>query len=140
MNAEVLATIVAMSLAVQGFVEIFFKPLLLKLKIDTWWLLYIAFPIGFLIGWFSQLNAFTIWFPNVVWLGRIFTALACGAGPSYLYNLMDKKVSVDRLPVANVDDLPKSVAAVVMQIPAEIVTGVTEGTPPEATLTKEGFK
>lgn len=98
MITEVLLMILAMSLAIEGLIEAIFKPLLLKLKIDTWWLFYVAFVIGALVGWFSKKNAFTGWFEEALWLGRLFTAAACGAGPSYLYKLIDNGQAA-RLPV-----------------------------------------
>mgnify|MGYP001000302444 CR=1 FL=1 len=89
MDAQVLVQIVGIALAVEGFTEAVFKPLLLKLNIDVWWLFYIAFVIGCALGWFSGMNLFPQWFASSVTVGRIVTAAACGAGPSFLYNLAD---------------------------------------------------
>jgi len=90
MIVEVLLTVLVISIVMMQLVEAIVKPLFLKLGIDVWWLFYVAFVFGTLVGWASSLNAFTWFVSPYAWVGQLLTALACGAGPSTIYNIIDK--------------------------------------------------
>ena len=93
------ASITLLSAIVMGIIDILIKPFFLKFNWDVWWLPYVAFPIGAVLGWFTALNAFP-WFPEpYVWIGKILTSIACGIGPSKSYDWLDKG-QPNRLPKA----------------------------------------
>ena len=95
MNIEVFAGLAMVIVVIQKLIEALVQPLFLKLKIDLWWLMYVSLVVGALFGWATALNAFPIFTP--VWVGRLLTALICGAGPTFIYDIIDKG-SPARLP------------------------------------------
>lgn len=95
METAVLIQIGFLIVIVQKLIEALVQPAFLKLKIDTWWLLYVSLLFGGIVGFLTGLNAFPI-FPAPI-VGRIFTALICGAGPTFLYDMIDRG-SPARLP------------------------------------------
>ena len=96
MNLEILVDILAIIVIAMKVVDALFKPLFLKLKIDFWWLLYVGIAVGALIGWGSGLNAFPA-IKAYPWVGQLLTICLCGAGPSVLYDRLDKG-DIARLP------------------------------------------
>ncbi len=90
MVLEAWVTVLAISIFVLQFTNAVFKPLFLKLKWDVWWLVYIAFVVGFLVCFATGVNGFNWFPPGVGWVGRVLTALVCGAGPSTIYDMIDK--------------------------------------------------
>ena len=98
MDTQVFLTLVVLSVVLEKLIAAIIQPLFVRLKWDTWWLLYVSFLVGGLFGWATELNAFPTMFA-VAWVGRVLTALACGAGPTFLFDLIDNGQAA-RLPVA----------------------------------------
>jgi hypothetical protein len=88
MDTSVFLTLIVLSVIVEKLIAAIVQPVFLKLKWDTWWLLYVSFIVGGLLGWATGLNAFPTMFATA-WVGRLITALACGAGPTFLYDMID---------------------------------------------------
>lgn len=89
MNLEVFAGLVMLMIVIMKLIDAIIKPLFVKLKWDTWWLLYVSLAVGFAVGWATGLNAFPIFGPGYEVVGRILTALVCGCGPTFIYDLID---------------------------------------------------
>lgn len=60
---------------------------------NFWWLLYAALLTGFLIGWFSEINLFSPYLPNLT-AGRILTAVLIGAGSSLIHDIFEPSPDV----------------------------------------------
>jgi hypothetical protein len=88
MDIQVFFALVVLSIVVEKLIAAIIQPIFVKFKWDTWWLLYVSFVVGGLLGWATGLNAFPAMF-QAAWVGRLLTALACGAGPTFLYDLID---------------------------------------------------
>lgn len=87
---SVLAGLVFLSIVVSKLIDWFIKPVFTKFNWDTWWLTYVALVIGGLIGWATEMNAFALLIPKYIWLGRLLTSVACGGGPTLLFDIIDK--------------------------------------------------
>jgi SNF family Na+-dependent transporter len=97
MKVEVFAALVMIAVVIEKLIAALVQPLFIKLKIDTWWLLYVSFVVGGLFGWATGLNAFPVF--TSAGIGQLLTALICGAGPTFLYDLIDNGQQA-RLPKA----------------------------------------
>ena len=97
MNLEVFVSLAMLMVVVLKLIEAIIQPLFVKLKLDTWWLLYVSLVLGFGVGWATGLNAFPVFGVGYEVVGRILTSLACGAGPTFLYDMIDNGQAV-RLP------------------------------------------
>jgi len=87
MKLEVFAGLILLMVVIEKLIDAIVKPLFVRLKVDTWWLLYVSLVFGFAIGWATGLNAFPVVGSEVV--GKILTALVCGCGPTFIYDLID---------------------------------------------------
>lgn len=55
--------------------------------LDLWWLVYVAFATGLLVGWFAGVNLFSSVEGMPVLLGRILTAMCIGGGSNLLHDV-----------------------------------------------------
>jgi hypothetical protein len=97
MDTQVFLALIVLSIIIEKLIAAIIQPIFVKFKWDTWYLLYVSFVVGGLLGWATGLNAFPTLF-TVAWVGRLITSLACGAGPTFLYDLIDNGQAA-RLPV-----------------------------------------
>ena len=56
---------------------------------DLWWLVYVAFGTGALIGWFSGVNLFAVVQSMHPIVGRVLTACVIGGGSSLIHDIWD---------------------------------------------------
>jgi hypothetical protein len=90
MDMPALGTAIVAAFVIMRLTEAIIKPLWLRLNLDAFWLLYATLAIGAALGWFTGLNGFPL-FPVSPLLGRLLTCLVIGLGPSFIYDLVDKK-------------------------------------------------
>lgn len=88
MDIELLGVAAVASLALEKLFEAVFGPLWERFGWDTFYKLYAALAVGGVLGFFTGLNAFPVF--EVPMIGRVLTAIAIGAGTSFIYDLMDK--------------------------------------------------
>ena len=71
--------------------EEIFKPIWTKLNLDLFYFKYLAMVVGAVFGWFTGLNAFSV-FPVEVspLFGRIISCVAVGLGPNFLWDILDQ--------------------------------------------------
>ena len=98
MKLDVFAGLVLLMIVIQKLIEAIIQPLFVRLKVDTWWLLYVSLVVGFGVGWATGLNAFPVFGVGYEVVGRILTALVCGCGPTFIYDLIDNGQAA-RLPM-----------------------------------------
>lgn len=89
MDLEVLAAVAVASLVLEKLFEAIFGPLWKKFEWDNLYKLYAAMIVGSGVGYLTGLNAFPV-FEMSALAGRILTALAIGAGTTFIYDLIDK--------------------------------------------------
>jgi hypothetical protein len=71
--------------------EEIFKPIWTKLNLDLFYFKYLAMVVGFVFGWFTGLNAFSVFPVEVsVLFGRVISCVAVGLGPNFLYDILDQ--------------------------------------------------
>lgn len=66
------------------------KPIWEKAKLDSFWYPYLALALGALLGWFTGINALPV-FGVAPIVGRVLTCLTIGLGPSFLFDLVQRK-------------------------------------------------
>jgi len=54
--------------------------------LDMWWLLYVSWIIGGLVGWLSGVNLFVDYMPNEL-VARLMTSVVIGGGANLLNDL-----------------------------------------------------
>ncbi len=89
MDLAALGVLIVVAWIVSRLVEAIAKPLWAKLKLDSFWLAYVALAIGVPLGLATGLNAFPV-FAHWPWVGRAITAAITGLGPAFIYDLMDR--------------------------------------------------
>ncbi len=90
MDLTSLAALVTVAWILMRTVEAAVKPAWAKLKLDPFWLLYVSIALGIPLGLATGINAFPV-FSQWPLVGRILSALIVGLGPSFIYDLTDKK-------------------------------------------------
>jgi hypothetical protein len=60
-----------------------------KPDLNMWWLVYVALGSGAVLGWFSELNVFAEYMPDVT-VARVLTSILVGGGSSLIYDIFDK--------------------------------------------------
>lgn len=89
MDYGALAAAVVAAVVLEKLFEAVFGPLWKKFGWDAFYKLYAAMVIGSVVGFATGLNAFPM-FTASPWIGRAITTLFIGAGPSVIYDLLDK--------------------------------------------------
>lgn len=89
MDIEVLGAVAIAALVLEKLFEAIFGPLWKKFEWDNLYKLYAAMVVGAAVGFLTGLNAFPV-FAMSEMAGRVLTALAIGAGTSFIYDLIDK--------------------------------------------------
>ena len=86
---EALTTALFLAVANNRVVEYVFKPVFVKLNLDTFWLLYIALVTGGVLGWVSGINLFDAYLSSgyALLAGRILTAIVVGGGANLINDL-----------------------------------------------------
>lgn len=90
MSFEALAVLAVVALLLSKFVDAAIKPFWDKLRLDHFYLLYVALALGAPLGLATGINAFPI-FTEWPVVGRGLSALVVGLGPSFIYDLADKE-------------------------------------------------
>ena len=84
---ETLIVVGLLSFVVQKLATVVLKPIWTKLKLDPFYFFYLVFSLGAALGWVSTLNLLPFFSGNVEIVGRVVTSVACGAGPTVVYDL-----------------------------------------------------
>jgi uncharacterized BrkB/YihY/UPF0761 family membrane protein len=79
-----------LSLVANRIVEAVVQPLKLKFpKLDLWWLIYVTWLIGGVLGYAAGVNLFSEYLPNVL-IGRVLTAIVIGGGSNLIADTFRK--------------------------------------------------
>lgn len=87
---EPLAIAAFLSVVANRLVEALIVPLFGKLKIDTFWLLYVAWVVAGAIVALSGVNVFGAYIPDET-AGRVLTIIVAGGGSNLIADLFSKK-------------------------------------------------
>lgn len=90
MDFEILAVAAVAALVIMRLVEVIVKPIWEQLAWPAFWLRYVSLAIGAALAWFTGLNGFPVFGVEPL-VGRVLTCLAVGIGPSFIFELTDKK-------------------------------------------------
>lgn len=83
---ETLSVAVFLSVVANRLVEALIVPLIDKLKIDRFWLLYLAWLVSGVIVGIGQVNLFSGYIPDET-AGRVLTIVVCGGGSNFIADL-----------------------------------------------------
>lgn len=86
---ELLPVAFLLAVANKAIVDYLAAPIRAKFPtFDLWWLVYVAFLTGGVVGWFSGLNLFEA--AGLVGIsGRLLTACVIGGGSSLIHDIID---------------------------------------------------
>ena len=88
---DALAVAAFLSVVNTTIVDYLLKPIKEKFPyIDTWWMVYVSLFTGALLVWFSQVNLFLSYIPDLT-VGRVLTAVVAGGGSNLLYRIFNKE-------------------------------------------------
>ncbi len=79
-----------LAVVTERIIEALIRPLFVRLKIDTFYLIYVGLVGGGILGWLSTLNVFADFLPDAL-AGRILTAIVIGGGSNLVHNLFAAK-------------------------------------------------
>lgn len=88
--AEMLTVAVFLSVVANRLIEALVKPVFGKFGLDTFWLLYVSWPIGGLLVGLSGVNLFAAYLPTPI-VGQILTAIVCGGGANFINDLFGNR-------------------------------------------------
>ena len=87
-NAGLLAMAAFLAIVTNRLVEGLIKPVFVKYKWDTFWLMYVAWVIGVGLVFAAGINLFPGAFTDPI-IGLVLTALVAGGGANLLNDLFD---------------------------------------------------
>ena len=91
---DALAVTAFLSLVNTTIVDYLLQPIKEKFpNLETWWMVYVSLLTGGLLVWFSQVNLFLSYMPDIT-VGRILTAIVAGGGSNLLYRVFNRDPSV----------------------------------------------
>jgi hypothetical protein len=61
-------------------------------ELDMWWLIYVSWVIGGLLGWLAEVNLFAAYLPNEL-AGRVLSAVVIGGGANMIYDIWGQKTN-----------------------------------------------
>jgi hypothetical protein len=85
-DVEVVALYLGLVTLVNRIVAGFFAPIIDKLKIDKFYLMYVSWVLGAFIVYTTGFNLFVDLIPNPL-IGEIFTAVVVGGGANILHDV-----------------------------------------------------
>ena len=78
-----------MATVANRLVDGLFKPMFAKFNLDNFYLMYVAWLVGGVLVWITQVNVFVSYVPNPLY-GQVLTALVAGGGANLLHDLFDR--------------------------------------------------
>ena len=100
---DLLVIALFLALAANRIIEGFVAPIKQKYpEIDFWWLIYVSWVLGGVLGWLSGINLFASYLPQEL-VGRILTAIVIGGGANLIKDIF-KESKVYELVGDVVDD------------------------------------
>ena len=88
MNAESLKPVLLLAIINKALIDMLTAPIRTRFpQFDLWFMVYVAFVTGTLLGWFAGVNALGDQIA-LVWLARLITAMCVGAGSSLIYEVI----------------------------------------------------
>ena len=90
---ELLAVAILLAVCNKALIDYLFAPIRKKYPdLDLWFVLYVAFVTGGVIGFLANVNLFEGVAPGLEGIyGRILTACVVGGGSSLIHDVFDKK-------------------------------------------------
>lgn len=89
---ELFAVAVLLAVVNRSIVEYLAAPIRVRFpKFDLWFLVYVSFVIGGLIGWVADINLFAGIESMPVTVGRILTAACIGGGANLLHDVAKRR-------------------------------------------------
>ncbi|HLE03995.1 MAG TPA: hypothetical protein VI729_05190 [Anaerolineales bacterium] len=79
-----------LALVAERVIEYLISPAFKRFGIDTFFLLYVGLVVGGLIGWFSEINLFADYIPNLL-VGRMLSTVVIGGGSNLIHDLASNK-------------------------------------------------
>jgi uncharacterized BrkB/YihY/UPF0761 family membrane protein len=80
-----------LSLVANRIVEAVVQPLKIKFpELDFWWLIYVTWLVGGLLGYAAGVNLFAEYLPDEL-IGRTFTAIVIGGGSNLIADTFGNK-------------------------------------------------
>ena len=87
--AEILAAAILLSTIANRLVEGLVTPLFKKLKLDGFYLLYVAWVVSAVVVFLGRVNLLGEYIADPL-TGQILTALVCGGGANLIHDLFDR--------------------------------------------------
>jgi hypothetical protein len=85
MDALVIASF--LSIFVNRIIEGIVSPIKKRFPdLDMWWLVYVSWVVGGVVGWASGINLLADYMPDVI-IGRVMTAIVLGGGANLINDL-----------------------------------------------------
>ena len=92
MTEAVFPVAVLLAVVNRALVEYLFAPIRQKFPDhDTWYVVYVSFAMGGVIGWLAGVNLFGAIEPMPALLGRILTAACIGGGANLLHDVAKRR-------------------------------------------------
>ena len=91
---NILAIVIGFMVLANRLVAALITPILEKLKVDKFWLTYIAWGVSGILVWLTGANLFAQFIPNPL-VGQILTAIVSGGGANLLYDLTQKPKPIE---------------------------------------------
>ena len=84
---DVLAIALFLSVFTNRVIEAFVAPIKKRyVNFDMWWLVYVSWLLGGVVGWLSGVNLFAPYIPNPL-AGQIMTSIVIGGGANLINDI-----------------------------------------------------